>query len=221
MVDAGALGVLLGLMEFSDCNVTSQADYCALCYTVTEIVVDDCCCNEDSFDKLDFSRFGNVERIHIGSYSFRNVLSFTIHRLPRLKEIIVGCDSFTSRQKTGNVFCVKKCKGLKELKIGRGSFSKYSVCEITKLDELEVIEMGTLEAGGPFSSASLKLKSAHFFTALMNRPAEGENPVVWNRSLLLLYSVCDGEWFLLPRIKHRPARIDFHSFWLEYLFFQE
>ena len=75
MVDAGALGVLLGLMEFSDCNVTSQADYCALCGTVTEIVVDDCCCNEDSFDKLDFSRFGNVERIRIGSYSFRNVLS--------------------------------------------------------------------------------------------------------------------------------------------------
>ena len=117
MVDAGALGVLLGLMEFSDCNVTSQADYAALCYTVTEIVVDDCCCNEDSFDKLDFSRFGNVERIHIGSYSFRNVLSFTIHRLSQLKEVRIGCDSFTSRQKTGNVFCVKKCKGLKELKI--------------------------------------------------------------------------------------------------------
>ena len=193
MVDAGALGVLLGLMEFSDCNVTSQADYAALCYTVTEIVVDDCCCNEDSFNKLNFSRFGNVESIRIGSYSFVNVLSLTIHRLPQLKEVIVGCNSFTSRQKKGNVFCLKKCKGLKELKIGRGSFSEYSACEISNLDELEVIEMGTLEAGGPFSSASLKLKSAHFFTALMNRPAEGENPVVWNRSLLLLYSVCDGE----------------------------
>lgn len=193
MVDAGALGVLLGLMEFSDCNVTSQADYAALCYTVTEIVVDDCCCNEDSFNKLNFSRFGNVERIRIGSYSFRNVLSLTIHRLPQLKEIIVGCNSFTSRQKKRNVFCLKNCKGLKELKIGRGSFSEYSACEISNLDELEVIEMGTLEAGGPFSSASLKLKSAHFFTALMNRPTEGENPAVWNRSLLLLYSVCDGE----------------------------
>ena len=178
-------------MKFSDCNVTSQADYCALCGTVTEIVVDDCCCNEDSFNKLDFSRFGSVEQIRIGSYSFRNVLSLTIHRLPQLKEVKVGCDSFTSLQKTGNVFCLKNCKGLKELKIGHGSFSKYSACEISNLDELEVIEMGTLEAGGPFSSASLKLKSAHFFAALMNRPTEGENPAVWNRSLLLLYSVCD------------------------------
>ena len=191
MVDAGSLGVLLGLMKFSDCNVTSQADYCALCDTVTEIVVDDCCCNEDSFNKLDFSRFGSVEQIRVGSYSFRNVLSLTIHRLPQLKEVKVGCDSFTSRQKTGNVFCLKNCKGLKELKIGHGSFSKYSACEISNLDELEVIEMGTLEAGGPFSSASLKLKSAHFFAALMNRPTEGENPAVWNRSLLLLYSVGD------------------------------
>lgn len=191
MVDAGALGVLLGLMEFSDCNVTSQADYCALCGTVMEIVVDDCCCNEDSFNKLNFSRFGNVERIRIGSYSFRNVLSLTIHRLPQLKEIIVGCNSFTSRQKKRNVFCLKNCKGLKELKIGRGSFSEYSACEISNLDELEVIEMGTLEAGGPFSSASLKLKGASFFTTLMNRPTEGEKPAVWNRSLLLLYSVRD------------------------------
>ncbi|KAK8826017.1 hypothetical protein AV274_3952 [Blastocystis sp. ATCC 50177/Nand II] len=146
-------------MKFSDCNVTSQADYCALCGTVTEIVVDDCCCNEDSFNKLDFSRFGSVEQIRVGSYSFRNVLSLTIHRLPQLKEVKVGCDSFTSRQKTGNVFCLKNCKGLKELKIGHGSFSKYSACEISNLDELEVIEMGTLEAGGPFSSASLKLKN--------------------------------------------------------------
>ena len=41
-------------------------------------------------------------------------------------------------------FYLKNCERLRELKMGRYSFSDYSVCEIENVDRLEVIEMGEL-----------------------------------------------------------------------------
>ena len=49
---------------------------------------------------------------------------------------------------------------MKELKIGRYSFSDYSSIEIENVNSLEVIEMGDLnEWSYNFASASLELKS--------------------------------------------------------------
>ena len=56
-------------------------------------------------------------------------------------------------------FYLKNCKRLKELKIGCGSFSDYSVCVIENVPSLEVIEMGRLnEESINFLHASLELK---------------------------------------------------------------
>ena len=50
---------------------------------------------------------------------------------------------------------------MKSLKMGRYSFSDYSVCQIENVDALEVIEMGKLnEWSGNFHYASLELKSS-------------------------------------------------------------
>ena len=59
-------------------------------------------------------------------------------------------------------FDLKNCERLRELKIGRYSFSDYSVCEIENVLSLEVIEMGELnELSFNFSHASLELKSEY------------------------------------------------------------
>ena len=57
-------------------------------------------------------------------------------------------------------FYLKNCERLRELKIGRYSFSDYAVCEIENVPSLEVIEMGELnEKSRNFFCASLELKS--------------------------------------------------------------
>ena len=59
-------------------------------------------------------------------------------------------------------FYLKNCPKLKSLKIGRYSFSDYTVIGIESVDSLEVIEMGDLnnkEISYNFYHASLELKS--------------------------------------------------------------
>ena len=57
-------------------------------------------------------------------------------------------------------FYLKNCPKLKSLKMGRYSFSDYSVIEIENVDALEEIKMGELnEESNNFICASLELKS--------------------------------------------------------------
>ena len=85
--------------------------------------------------------------------------------LRSLERVSIGMNSFTKRYNTwGNnpnrALYVKNCDKLKELRMGRYSFSDYSVIEIENVDKLEVLEMGDLESGSfNFYYASLELKS--------------------------------------------------------------
>ena len=78
---------------------------------------------------------------------------------------MIGKNSFTKKKNDcGNDptphFYLKNCERLRELKMGRYSFSDYSVCEIENVPSLEVIEMGELnERSYNFNYASLELKS--------------------------------------------------------------
>ena len=55
---------------------------------------------------------------------------------------------------------MKNCERLRELKIGRYSFSDYDVCEIENVPSLEVIEMGELsDVSSNFEYGSFQLKS--------------------------------------------------------------
>ena len=78
---------------------------------------------------------------------------------------MIGENSFTKNKgSTGNnanrKLYVKNCDALKELKIGRYSFSDYSLIEIENVNSLELIEMGeVIEDSYNFFYASLKLKS--------------------------------------------------------------
>ena len=57
-------------------------------------------------------------------------------------------------------FTLRDCEKLTELRVGRESFSDYSVFDVSNLPSLEVIEMGSMEYNSSnFYSASLELRS--------------------------------------------------------------
>ena len=87
--------------------------------------------------------------------------------LNELESVEIGMNSFTKFKNTWQItsdpnrhFYLKDCPKLKSLKMGRYSFSDYTVIEIENVDALEVIEMGEMnEWSCEFSYASLELKS--------------------------------------------------------------
>ena len=128
---------------------------------VTTLVFDNCCCN--GLDYLDLSRCASVRRVEVGDHCFRGVEEVKLVGLRELESVVIGKDCFVQDiggKDPNRRFCLKSCPSLKELKMGRFSFSDYSVIEIENVDALEVIEIGDLnEKSYNFYSASLELKS--------------------------------------------------------------
>ena len=121
-------------------------------------------CNEEN-DRIDLSKYFNLKNVSIGNdcFFYQDVLNLTgLHSLER---VMIGENSFTkNKDSAGNdanrKLYVKNCDALKELKIGRYSFSDYSVIEIENVNSLELIEMGEVnDFSYNFLSASLELKS--------------------------------------------------------------
>ena len=116
-------------------------------------------------DRIDLSKYVNLKNVSIGNecFYYQDVLNLTgLHSLER---VMIGEKSFTKRKNSyGNdanrKLYVKNCDALKELKIGRFSFSDYSVIEIENVNSLELIEMGDMDSlSYNFAYASLELKS--------------------------------------------------------------
>ena len=128
------------------------------------ITVGDGMCNEEN-DRIDLSKYFNVKNVSIGNECFfhQDVLNLTgLHSLER---VMIGMNSFTKNKDsagndTNRKLYVKNCDALKELKIGRYSFSDYSVIEIENVNSLELIEIGKVNRESyNFFYASLELKS--------------------------------------------------------------
>ena len=133
--------------------------------TVTEIRIGSGECNSEEFRVLDLSQYKNLKSVVIEDDSYEFVEELKLTGLSELESVEIGENSFTkNRNDYGNNpnrhFYLKDCPKLKSLKMGRYSFSDYTVCEIENVDALEVIEMGALDAYNfNFYSASLELKS--------------------------------------------------------------
>ena len=126
------------------------------------MIVDNNACNEKCFTALALSSFSNLKVFEVGDYSFSFVEEVKLIGLNQLERVEIGKHSFRrgTRDDPSRHFYLKNCKRLRELKIGRDSFSDYSVCEIENVPSLEVIEIGEVdEASGNFFYASLELKS--------------------------------------------------------------
>ena len=122
-------------------------------------------CNEESVIELDLSKYPKLKSVTIGDECFMYVNEVKLIGMSELESVEIGMNSFTQHKNSrGNDpnrhFYLKNCPKLKSLKMGRYSFSDYTVIEIENVDALEVIEMGDLnEASRIFYSASLELKS--------------------------------------------------------------
>ena len=134
------------------------------CY-VGVIVIASNCCNDSELSVLDLSRFVNLRELIVGDESFENVNEVKLTGLKELESVVIGVSSFTKKKNgSGNDpnrhFYLKDCERVRELKMGRHSFSDYFVCEIENAPSLEVVEMGQLdEYSYNFCHASLELKS--------------------------------------------------------------
>ena len=129
------------------------------------MIVGNTACNEKSYTLLDLSSFSNLKEFEVDGYSFSFVNELKLIGMRKLERVVIGVNCFTKHKNDdGNDstrhFYVKNCERVRELKIGRYSFSDYSVCEIENVPSLEVIEMGDLnERSYNFYYASLELKS--------------------------------------------------------------
>ena len=116
-------------------------------------------------DRIDLSKYVNLKNVSIGNgcFLYQDVLNLTgLHSLER---VMIGMNSFTKKKNyygndANRKLYVKNCDALKELKIGRFSFSDYSLIEIENVNSLELIEIGEVnEESYNFYHASLELKS--------------------------------------------------------------
>ena len=126
------------------------------------MIVDNNACNDKCFTALVLSSFSNLKVFEVGDYSCAFVEEVKLMGLSQLERVVIGKQSFRrgTRDDPNRHFYLKNCERLRELKIGRYSFSDYSVCEIENVPSLEVIEIGEVdEASGNFFYASLELKS--------------------------------------------------------------
>ena len=145
--------------------VQTAQEWNALDSDVSIVFVKSYSCNDASLTVLNVSRLTSLQELSVGDYCFENVKELRLVGLSGLKRVVVGSNSFT-KSKNGfgsdpnRRFQLKDCSALTELRVGRYSFSDYSVCEIENVDALESIAMGELNSESfNFHSASLELKS--------------------------------------------------------------
>ena len=126
---------------------------------MTELVVPSNRCNSEEVTRLDLGRFKKLKKIEVGSYSFESVGEVRVSGLSELERVVVGESSFS--QKEGSVV-VKNCGVLKELRVGDGSFIRFSELKMEAVPVLESVRVGRkcFENGNELRLMSLKgLKS--------------------------------------------------------------
>ena len=152
-------------------EIHSELEWNSFDRSVGELVVCSSCCDEASWKTLDLGELKSVRRVEIGDECFMHVEEVNLVGLKKLESVVIGENCFTKKKNAygknpNRHFCLKDCPKLKELKVGRYSFSDYTVCEIESVDALEVIEMGRLNyVSCNFFSASLELKSGRLLKA--------------------------------------------------------
>lgn len=146
-------------------RVSTWNEFLSLDWRVTEITIPSNTMNDQSITTLDFSRFKRLRRITIGDECFMYVQEVRIQERTALKCIHIGVNSFTKFKNQMNNdpnrhFYLRDCHSLRELIIGSKSFSDYTICDIQRVDALEVIEIGkAFEISYNFYYSSFELKS--------------------------------------------------------------
>ena len=162
--------------------VHDTGELIALSSSITDLIVDSCCCNE--VKAIDFAEWRNVRVIEIGDDCFKCAKKVKMIGLHALERVAIGKYCFLKKWGTKDLnsqFFFKDCEKVKELRIGGNSFSDFCVCEIENVSSLEVIEMGESKRDSYtfFYTASLRLKSDCSVLRVMNRLTEFEITSIW------------------------------------------
>ena len=150
---------------YTNATVCSMSDLASIESGVTHITVSNNCGNENTAASLYFTRFTQLKALVIGDDCFMNVDQLNLIGLSKLRSVVIDENSFTKKKngfgkESNRRFYVKNCPSLRELRVGRYSFSDYASAVIEDNDALEVIAMGELSSESfNFYSASLELKS--------------------------------------------------------------
>lgn len=132
-----------------------------------------------------FSAFVNLAELRVESGCFENVETVKLIGLPTLEKVVIGDNCFTKHKNRFGLnekrrFYARNCERLRELRIGRYSFSDYTVCAIEYMPSLEVIEFGEVDyVSCNFFYASMELRSESSEGRMTNRPVNAENPCGW------------------------------------------
>ena len=127
----------------------------------TEIIIPDNSCNGEE-DGLDLSDYTELKKLTVGNNCFAKLGTVEIFNTNAfLESITIGMNSFMGgNSNPDNVLHIYSVDSLVELRIGRYSFSNYSLCFITNAGALEVLEIGNVnEDSFNFQYGSLKLTS--------------------------------------------------------------
>ena len=132
---------------------------------IEELIVSDDSCTGEEWRALDLSLMPNLKEFIVGDNCFTYVYEVKLIGLNQLERVVIGESSFAEEDAyychTYGHFYLKDCERVKELKMDRGSFKQYSVCEIDGVPSLEVIELGVPDKGGAvfFATKCFELKS--------------------------------------------------------------
>ena len=169
LTDVGKLEKYDVILHYPQANVRNKNDWVLLGSTITELKVDNSCCNDPDFTTLDLSRFDQLKSVDTGRYSFKNVEVVSIVGLPNLESVLVGEYSFTKKKygtkcDPNRRFYLMNCPKVKELTIRKYCFSDYGVCEINHLPSLDAIIMGgnneyDIDSFSFYATPSLVLRS--------------------------------------------------------------
>ena len=186
-------------------DVHNEMEWMSLCNDVKEIVVSSHCCNEESMKVLDLGELKELRRMIIGDECFMSVGEVKLDELSGLTSVVIGENCFT-RKKNGfgedpnRHFYLKNCPKLKELTIGRYSFSDYTVCEIGGNNALEVIEIGSMtQRSSNFNCSSFRLTRSSLFGVLqVDTPALKTLRIGYGAFCRCYYVVIEGGFFSSP-----------------------
>ena len=129
---------------------------------VTEISIPDNMCNGKGITEMDFSKYTHVEKISIGTSSFKNVKVVRMVGMKKLEYVVIGklsfdniTENYPETRNPNAHFTLKDCPKMKGLTAGPWVFSDYTLCDIENTPSLEVIELGDYA----FYWGSVELKS--------------------------------------------------------------
>ena len=149
-VDASSLAQFISSRSVYMKATGQVIDLTSIPSSVEDLTFEDYSQLDSTVLSFNLSPFSHLKSLTIGDDSFGSPIEFIVNGLNQLISIHIGMNSFTKSRKSraerwNREFHVKNCESLRELMIGRYSFSDYCVFDLSNLPQLRTISIGTYQ----------------------------------------------------------------------------